>query len=106
MVLQSADDLEIRIREAEARLGIPPDNGISIKYERRSETIGRLVKLTSSCDPLVLLLLIGRIGTSFYSLLIMNNGLDLNIYLLGIKWKANHIEYPRYRSNQIPYWKH
>ncbi len=40
--IPSTENLEDRIREAEAKIGIRPGDGISIKYERKSETLVRL----------------------------------------------------------------
>ena len=40
--LQNIDDLEDRIRAAEAKLGIAAGEGLPIKYERSTETIAGL----------------------------------------------------------------
>ena len=42
LALPNIDNVEDRIREAEAKLGIPPGDGISVAYERRSETFAYL----------------------------------------------------------------
>ena len=45
MQIPSSENLEARIREAEQKLGIRPGDGVSISYERGSETVGSFIYL-------------------------------------------------------------
>lgn len=52
--------LEDKIREAEARLGIQPGGGVSITYERNSETLGRVITLFFGLGLITVLFMMGR----------------------------------------------
>lgn len=60
LALQNIEDLEDRIRMAEAKLGIPPGEGLAIKYERRTENIAGILAIVLVVGFLALLFAGGR----------------------------------------------
>jgi len=55
LVTPQVENMEAKIREAEEKMGIRPGNGISVTYERKSETMGRLFGMLLIAGILVLL---------------------------------------------------
>lgn len=43
MNIADTKSFEEKLREAETRLGIPPENGVPIVYERTNDTAGKLL---------------------------------------------------------------
>jgi len=65
--LDSAN-LEDKIRQIEAKIGIPPGNGVSITYDRKPEAIGQGLGVAFTVAVLVAIgLLFRRMGRSFTS---------------------------------------
>merc|ERR1712013_640169 len=55
LVTPQVENMEAKIREAEEKMGIRPGNGISVTYERKSETMGRLFGMLLIAGILVLM---------------------------------------------------
>ena len=60
MALQNIEDLEDRIRMAEDKLGIPPGEGMAIKYERKTENIAGILGIFLVVGLLALIFAGGR----------------------------------------------
>ena len=67
-IKRSEDMVEIRIREAEDKLGIPPGSGVSIAYERKSEGLARVISLVIGLAVFTALFVLARnAGSQFTS---------------------------------------